>query len=159
VFIREADKLRAQAKRLYEDTAAQKGKTAEASQWPSVAAPATSDTELGALVAAGKQTGLPARFEAAHDDEAMSLAEMAMYGLKGLAAYAHHAAQLGYTSERTFEFVHRALAELANPHPATDKMLGLCMAVGEANVGVMGLLDQAHTTYARCFIVSAVHLF
>lgn len=76
------------------------------------------------LALLGKIVSIPNRFEGAADDgkrhamyygwsdcalaEAMSLAEMTMYGLKGLAAYAHHAGQLGARSENTYAFVHKA---------------------------------------------------
>jgi hydroxylamine reductase len=120
---------------------------------------AESTDNKGRISALAGQVSIPNRFIAAHDDEAMSLAELCMYGLKGAAAYAHHASQLGYTDAEVFAFMHKALNALANPKPVAGEMLGLAMEIGKANVQVMGLLDRAHTTYVTVLQhVPASHL-
>ena len=78
----------------------------------------------------------------------MSLAELCIYGIKGLAAYAHHAAQLGRTSDDVFAFLHKALGQLASPKVDAGSMLNLALEVGKYNVEVMAMLDAAHTSYA-----------
>ncbi len=73
------------------------------------------------------------------------LREMAVYGIKGMAAYAHHAAMLGYVDEQVFAFVHESLACLAEQEPDESRLLDLCLKTGAMNLRVMELLDQAHT--------------
>lgn len=73
------------------------------------------------------------------------LKEMVVYGLKGLAAYAHHAAMLGYTDEKVFQFVHETLAYLTEQEPDESRLLELCLQTGATNLRVMELLDRAHT--------------
>jgi hydroxylamine reductase len=73
------------------------------------------------------------------------LREMVIYGIKGMAAYAHHAAMLGYRDEKVIAFVHEALAVLCEQEPDSGKLLELCLKTGEMNLRVMELLDTAHT--------------
>lgn len=77
----------------------------------------------------------------------LGLHELLTYGLKGVAAYAHHAEMLGKidpTLDDTFEEVLAFLASEAAADP--DNVLGWCMRLGEVNFRVMALLDQGHTS-------------
>ena len=74
------------------------------------------------------------------------LQELALYGLKGMAAYADHAMVLGVEDESVYLFFEQALTELADPQPSVDKLLPLVMKVGEVNLTVMEMLDRANTT-------------
>lgn len=49
------------------------------------------------------------------DENARSLKELTMYGLKGMAAYYEHAARLGDTDRNIIRFMERALAKTADP--------------------------------------------
>lgn len=78
---------------------------------------------------------------------------MAVYGLKGISAYLYHAEGLrarskeAYTdTERkdVFKEIIRVMAELTNPNPTMESLLGLNMALGKANVSVMAYLDRGH---------------
>lgn len=73
------------------------------------------------------------------------LKEMLTYGIKGLAAYAHHALVLGYSDDEIFAFVHEALAYISEGDLEADKLLSMCLKAGETNLRVMELLDRAHT--------------
>ncbi|WIA19985.1 hypothetical protein OEZ85_005859 [Tetradesmus obliquus] len=77
----------------------------------------------------------------------LGLHELLTYGLKGVAAYAHHAEMLGKVDaslDDTFEEVLAFLASEASSTP--EAVLGMCMRLGEVNFKVMALLDDAHTS-------------
>ena len=74
------------------------------------------------------------------------LQELALYGLKGMAAYADHAYVLGVEDEAVYQFFAQALTALADPQPTVEKLLPLVMKVGEINLSVMAMLDRANTT-------------
>jgi len=76
----------------------------------------------------------------------MSLKELALYGLKGMAAYADHAAILGYTDEEVDSFFYEALNVLIDESVTIEKLIELNMKVGEVNLKCMELLDRANTT-------------
>lgn len=74
-----------------------------------------------------------------------SLEHLLIYGVKGLAAYAHHASVLGYEDERIFDFIHEALSLITNENITVDELLSLNLKCGEINLICMELLDKAHT--------------
>ncbi len=73
------------------------------------------------------------------------LIELATYGLKGAAAYADHAYILGHKDEAVLAFFSEAMAQLCRPSTA-DELTALCLRIGEVNLRVMELLDQANTS-------------
>ncbi|HXP97326.1 MAG TPA: hydroxylamine reductase [Telmatospirillum sp.] len=73
------------------------------------------------------------------------LQELLTYGLKGMAAYAHHARVLGYTSEAVDGFMAEALTFLARPAPSVDELFTMNMRCGEASLKTLELLDGANT--------------
>lgn len=88
------------------------------------------------------------------DPDLRSLKELLLYGLKGLAAYYHHARILGYDDESVEDFLIDGLVSLGSiddADAATAKVLE-CGAVG---VTCMALLDRANTeTYGTPEITS-----
>ncbi|MGA1797019.1 MAG: hydroxylamine reductase [bacterium] len=75
----------------------------------------------------------------------LSLREILMYGLKGIAAYADHAEILGIEDGRVYAFVHEALAATLKRDLTADDLLALVLKCGEINLLVMELLDRANT--------------
>jgi hydroxylamine reductase len=73
------------------------------------------------------------------------LQELTMYGLKGLAAYARHARVLGQEDDSVYAFVSESLAFLADNPRDAEKLTAMALRVGEVNLRVMELLDQANT--------------
>jgi len=72
--------------------------------------------------------------------------ETAIYGLKGAAAYFHHAARLGREDEGAYARLHNALAWLVfEEKPMLVEALARALAVGEINLKAMELLDAANT--------------
>lgn len=79
------------------------------------------------------------------DEDVQSLQEILIYGLKGVAAYAHHARKLGMTDERVNAFIEEALfATLTNVNFDPESLLKLCLECGQVNLRVMQMLDEGH---------------
>ncbi len=78
-------------------------------------------------------------------ETARGLKALMLYGLKGIAAYADHAAVLGFYDDEVLAFLVKALAAI--PRDLTDDVLiGLVLETGQAAVKAMALLDRANTT-------------
>lgn len=80
-----------------------------------------------------------------HNDEDMrSLQSLLLFGLRGMAAYAHHARVLGKASPEVNAFFYRGLASLAQDL-TIDERLALVMECGQVNLKCMELLNDANT--------------
>lgn len=79
------------------------------------------------------------------NDDIRGLKQLAIYGCKGMAAYARHAANLGYEDEDVFAIIENAMAETARPDASVDELFSLVLNVGEGGVKAMALLDKANT--------------
>lgn len=78
------------------------------------------------------------------------LKQLAIYGCKGMAAYARHAANLGYESEDVYAIIENAMAETARDDISIDELYSLVLGVGDGGVKAMDLLDRANTgTYGN----------
>ena len=73
------------------------------------------------------------------------LKQLAVYGCKGMAAYARHAANLGYEDNDVYAIIENAMAETARADVGVDELFSLVLNVGEGGVKAMALLDQANT--------------
>ena len=73
------------------------------------------------------------------------LKPLAIYGCKGMSAYARHAANLGYEDNNVYAIIENAMAETARADVGVDELFSLVLNVGEGGVKAMGLLDQANT--------------
>lgn len=73
-----------------------------------------------------------------------SLKSLILFGLRGMAAYAYHAAALGYTSDAVTTYTWEALAALGSDAD-TDALLPLVLACGKTNLECMRMLDEANT--------------
>jgi len=82
---------------------------------------------------------------ATENEDARSLRGLLIIGLKGIAAYADHAAILGLEKEGIYGFIMEALASTTKDLPIDD-MIGLVMKAGEVAVNTMALLDEANTS-------------
>ncbi|KXZ39703.1 hydroxylamine reductase [Alkalithermobacter thermoalcaliphilus JW-YL-7 = DSM 7308] len=75
-----------------------------------------------------------------------SLQDIIVFGLKGVAAYATHARELGMVDPEVDAITHEALyATLTNSNFNLKEHIDMAMKVGQATVKVMDLLDRAHT--------------
>lgn len=84
------------------------------------------------------------------NEDIRGLKQLAIYGCKGMAAYARHAANLGYEDEDVYAIIEDAMAETARPDLSIDGCYNLVIGVGEGGVKAMALLDRANTeTYGN----------
>jgi hydroxylamine reductase len=81
------------------------------------------------------------------NEDIQSLQDMLIFGLKGIAAYAYHARELGERDEQVDAFVHEAMfSTLTNVDFDLDRYLELVLKAGEMNLRVMEMLNNAHTS-------------
>ena len=109
------------------------GALPEAATWT-----ATSEAEYGEK---SKEVGVLST----ENEDVRSLRELLIIGLKGIAAYADHAAILGFHKDQINDFFMEALASTTKDLPV-EEMIALVMKAGETSVNTMALLDEANTT-------------
>lgn len=80
------------------------------------------------------------------NEDIRSLRELLTYGLKGLAAYYHHANVLGYKDETIEEFIFKALNGTIDEGTGVNELIGLVLECGEKGVTAMALLNEANTS-------------
>lgn len=80
------------------------------------------------------------------DEDIRSLKQLIIYGVKGAAAYAEHALNLGHEDPSLYEMLENALAEVSREDIGADELTALVLNVGEAGVKAMALLDKANTS-------------
>lgn len=78
------------------------------------------------------------------DEDIRSLKSLILFGLKGIAAYAHHARVLGYKNSDVDDFFYTALQDISKDLSA-DELTALVLKTGEINLKCMELLDKANT--------------
>ena len=83
---------------------------------------------------------------ATQNEDVRSLRELIIYGLKGMAAYAHHALNIGKENNEIYAFVYEALAATLNDGLSADELVALTLKTGQFGVTAMALLDEANTT-------------
>jgi hydroxylamine reductase len=80
------------------------------------------------------------------NEDVRSLRELTIYGLKGMAAYAEHAFNLGHVEQGIFDFISKALAATLDDTLTAEELTALVLETGSFGVNVMALLDKANTT-------------
>ena len=80
------------------------------------------------------------------NEDVRSFREMITYGLKGMAAYAEHAKNIGKESLEINAFIYEALAATLDDSLTADDLVALTLKTGEYGVKVMALLDEANTS-------------
>jgi len=102
---------------------------------------ATWEGDPAAFAAKAKSVGVLAT----ENEDVRSLRELLTIGLKGIAAYADHAAVLGFHKAAINDFMMEALASTTQ-NLSTEQMVALVMKAGETAVATMALLDEANTS-------------
>lgn len=83
------------------------------------------------------------------DEDIRSLKSLILFGIRGMAAYAYHAAVLGYTDKEVNRFFYKALLAIGMDW-GMEELLPIVMEVGAVNLNCMALLDKANTeTYGN----------
>jgi len=79
------------------------------------------------------------------NEDVRSLRELITYGLKGLAAYAHHAMNLNKEQNEIYAFIEKALLATIDDTLSADQLVALTLETGKYGVDTMALLDSANT--------------
>lgn len=116
--------------------------------WPTIANYTPDFTD--SLVLQGRDRSLEAIAKADGNVDIFALKLTTLYGLKGMAAYAFHALEMGYEDDAVYSFLHEALDALDRHDLNLSDWVALALKVGEVNLRVMELLDSGHTeTYGH----------
>lgn len=79
------------------------------------------------------------------NEDIAGLQDTLIFGLKGIAAYAHHARELGVRDEEVDAFMHDALFfTLTNVNFSIERHIEMVLKCGEMNLRIMELLDKIH---------------
>jgi hydroxylamine reductase len=100
--------------------------------------------DITELVKQGEKVGIKSESDTGSDVH--SLRWTLIFGLKGISAYADHAAILGKEDEGVYAFIEKGFAAAANPSLGLNDYLGLVMEAGKTNLRAMELLDAANTS-------------
>ena len=103
----------------------------------------TPESTLEALVAQGEKVGVQSDPDI--NPDILSLRELLIYGIRGMAAYADHAAILGQEDDGVYAFMQEGMAATLNKDLSVDDYIGLVMKCGEVNLTTMQLLDAGNT--------------
>ncbi|MBQ9951975.1 MAG: hydroxylamine reductase [Clostridia bacterium] len=83
------------------------------------------------------------------NEDIRSLKSLILFGVRGMAAYAYHAAVLGYTDAEVNAFFYKALRAVGDEWDMAG-LLPIVLEVGKVNLSCMALLDKANTeTYGH----------
>ncbi len=139
-YLRDAGRLIGKAKEMYLAACQKAGKTPEKitgpAEWVFV-------DNLQKLLDDGDRAGVLVRKIKVGEDIA-GVENLILFGLKGLAAYAHHAQVLGTTDKDVYGFIHECMSFLSDTN-GLDKLLPMALKTGEVNFKVMEMLDSANT--------------
>lgn len=78
-------------------------------------------------------------------EDVIGLRLLALYGLKGAAAYMEHAAVLGQFNQDIYTEYHQIMSYLGDNPSDINKLFQLSMQIGRLNYKVMGMLDAGAT--------------
>ena len=143
-MIRRSYKIKEKLKRFFEDTYAKKTGREFEGDLPEIANWSPADN-IDGLLQQARDVGVLA--DKGLDEDIRSLREILLYGLKGMAAYADHAAVLGKQDDRVNAFFYKGLAALTDDSLSADDLVDLIMEFGDVNLRCLELLDEVHTGY------------
>ncbi|SNB45203.1 hydroxylamine reductase [Geobacter sp. DSM 9736] len=136
-LVRQAAGVRDKAQSLYERA----NGGAFAGEVPDAAKP-FAPASTAELVALGAQHGVK---DDTIDPDVKSVQDIILYGMKGYAAYAHHALVIGLENDEIYAFTHKALAATLDRSLGLMDFVGLAMECGRINLVTMELLSKANT--------------
>ncbi len=132
------EKISAKIKLGFEVREALKKQITSIIEWPAIANFSAPESEFqirGGLVGV----------LSTENEDVRSLRELLVYGLKGMAAYAHHAYNLNYNNADVIDFMHKAMVATTDDTLTGDELTALVLECGSNGVSVMALLDKANT--------------
>lgn len=93
-----------------------------------------------------EQLSTKATVLATENEDVRSLRELITYGVKGMAAYAEHAYNLGEENKEVYAFIEKALAATLDDSLTADQLVALTLETGKYGVDTMAMLDKANTS-------------
>ena len=103
---------------------------------------------LDGLLLQGEGVGL--KSDPSIDPDILSLQHTLLFGIKGVSAYADHAAILGQQDDAVYAFIHEGMAATLRKDLALNDWLTMVLKCGEINLRTMELLDAGNTgTYGH----------
>lgn len=141
-YLQKAADLREQYKADYAKYA-----KAEAKEYDTHTLPDLGAADPSTILAEGRRVGVLAHRKQL-GEEIANLHEFVVYGLKGAAAYADHAAALGRTSDEVYASMQKLLAQIHNSPEQVldfDQLVAMVKEVGSINLKVLEMLDAGHT--------------
>ncbi|HNX90431.1 MAG TPA: hydroxylamine reductase [Candidatus Omnitrophota bacterium] len=141
-MIKKSYVMKERIRSLFDKAYAAKNKKDFTEQLPAAASWKNSDSQAG-LIEQGRHVGILANPEL--NEDIRSLREILLLGMKGMAAYADHAAILGEEVEDVKAFFHKGLSALLDDKLSADDMVSLIMEFGMVNLKCMEALDRGNT--------------
>ncbi|SFM31593.1 hydroxylamine reductase [Methanolobus profundi] len=83
---------------------------------------------------------------ATENEDIRSLRELLIFGIKGIAAYAHHAMMLGNVNKKVNSFIEEGLVATTDDSLTDKDLISLVLKCGEKGFDVMADLDRVNTT-------------
>ena len=80
------------------------------------------------------------------NEDIRSLRQLIIFGIKGLAAYTHHALNLGKENDKLYSFIYEALSATLDDSLSAEELTALAMKTGQTGVTAMALLDEGNTS-------------
>ena len=91
------------------------------------------------------EKNIPCGVLASENEDIRSLRELLTYGIKGIAAYADHAAVLGFEDDEIYQFIFKVL-KMTAMDVSPETLLNTILECGGIAVKTMALLDKANTS-------------
>ncbi len=101
------------------------------------------ENDIDGLVKQGEEIGLPIDWD--RDEDVRSLQETTLYGIRGAAAYADHAAILGQEDDEIYASLQEKFSKLTDKNLSLQDWVGLALDTGKTNLRAMELLDAGNT--------------
>ena len=101
--------------------------------------------DLASLIKQGEEVGLPV--DRKRDADIRSLQETTLYGVRGAAAYADHAAILGQEDDDVYVSLQEKLAKITDKNLTLQDWVDLALDTGKTNLRAMELLDAGNTSH------------
>lgn len=99
-------------------------------------------------IAQGEELGSP--WDTSRDEDVQALQQTTLYGMKGVAAYVHHAHLLGQEDPAVYAYLLKALDAMGDTSLGLEDWVALTLECGAINLRAMELLDSANTgTYGH----------
>jgi hydroxylamine reductase len=99
--------------------------------------------DIDGLVQQGEEVGLPIDWD--RDEDVKSLQEITLYGIRGAAAYADHAAVLGQEDDAVYASLQEKLSQMTDKNLGLQDWHGIALDTGKTNFRAMELLDAGNT--------------